>query len=290
MTRSELLLHGLSRRDKIVEIGASHAPLAPRAEGWNSFVVDHDTREGLITKYQGMGVDTSHIGYVDFVWREGAISEAIPEEHRGTFKAFIASHVIEHAPDIVSFLLSAQDLVAADGAIILALPDKRKTFDFYRPLSTTSEALVAFFEGRSRHTAQTHFDNAAFACNKGGDAGWFETDFRPLDPASDLAGAEQHWKLADKAEYIDAHAWIFTPASFELMVIEISELGHLDLRLDRRQENPTTEFYAWLKRGRIPSDRVQRRRMELLNEMVIELAEQSRQIQDSPLWRAHAIS
>lgn len=278
MNRPETLLSGLSKPDRIIEIGPSHAPLAPKAEGWNSFVVDHDTRENLVTKYQAMGVDPNKIEEVDFVWKSGALTDAVPENYHGTFKAFIASHVIEHSTDVIRFLLSAQNLIDPGGLIVLAVPDKRKTFDFFRPLSTTSQAITAFEERRDRHTAETHFDNAAFSVNKGGDAGWLETDTRVATFATDLAGAVAHWKMAQRDSYVDAHAWVFTPASFELLVLELSELGYLNLRLDRREENPTTEFYAWLKHGRIESNKVQTRRLELMQEIVGELAEQSRQI------------
>src|SRR5256885_15053104 len=140
MNRADMLLFGLSKLDKIIEIGPSHAPLAPKSENWNSFVVDHDTRSNLVIKYQAMGVDPHKIEDVDFVWNSGAIIDAVPESHRGSFKAFIASHVIEHSTDIVRFLLSAQHLISPHGVIILAVPDKRKTFDFFRLLSTTSQA------------------------------------------------------------------------------------------------------------------------------------------------------
>lgn len=281
MNRTDTLLQGLARTDKIIEIGPSHAPLAPKSGGWNSFALDHDIRENLKIKYRSMGIDTTSIEHVDFVWKSGPIIGAVPREHHGTFKGFIASHVIEHSTDVVRFLLSAQNLTTADGLIILAVPDKRKSFDFFRPVSTTSQALVAFHECRDRHTAQTHFDNAAFVVNRGSDAGWLETDARESRFASDLAGASAHWTMAEKDEYVDAHAWIFTPASFELMIVELSELDYLDLRVERRLENPTTEFYAWLKRGRIARDQVQCRRLELMNEIVLELAEQSRQIANS---------
>ena len=281
MNRTEMLLSGLSKLDKIIEIGPSHAPLAPKADGWNSFVVDHDTRANLSVKYKAMGVDPRKIENVDFVWNCGSIIDAVPVSHHGTFRAFIASHVIEHSTDIVRFLLSAQQLISSDGTIILAVPDKRKTFDFFRPVCTTSQAITAFQECRDRHTAETHFDNAAFAVNKGGDAGWLETDTREPCFASDLAGAVTHWRMAEKEEYVDAHAWVFTPATFELIVLELSELGYLNLRLDQRRENPTTEFYARLKRGRIESEQVQTRRLELMHEIVGELAGQSRQIKDA---------
>jgi len=256
--------------------------LAPKAEAWNSFVVDHDTRDNLVMKYQAMGVDPSKIEDVDFVWKSGALIDAVPEGRHGTFRAFIASHVIEHSTDVIRFLFSAQNLISPDGIIVLAIPDKRKTFDFFRPISTTSQAITAFEERRDRHTAGTHFDNAAFSVNKGGDAGWLETDTREPTFASDLAGAVAHWKMAEDDRYVDAHAWVFTPASFELLVLELSELSYLNLRLERREENPTTEFYAWLKLGRIDSNHVQARRMELMQEIVGELVEQSRQIKYTP--------
>jgi len=282
MNRSETLLFGLTKADKIIEIGPSHAPLAPKAEGWNSYVVDHDTKDKLVTKYRAMGVNPDKIEEVDFVWTGGALIDAIPEMHQGTFKGFIASHVIEHSTDLVRFLLSAQNLISPDGVVVLAVPDKRKTFDFFRPVSTTSQAITAFKEQRDRHNAETHFDNAAFSVNKGGDAGWLATDTRTPTFATNLAGAVEHWRMAEQEAYLDAHAWVFTPASFELTVLELAELGYVNLRLERREENPTTEFYAWLKLGRTESSQVQSRRLELMNEIVRELAEQAHQLSGPP--------
>lgn len=282
MNRSEILLSGLSKADKIIEIGPSHAPLAPKAEGWNSYVVDHDTKENLVTKYRAMGVNPDKVEQVDFVWTGGPLIDAIPEGHHGTFKGFIASHVIEHSTDLVHFLLSAQNLISPDGIIVLAIPDKRKTFDFFRPLSTSSQAITAFHERRDRHTAETLFDNAAFSVNKGGDAGWLASDTRTPVFATDLAGAVEHGRMAEQEGYVDAHAWIFTPASFELSVLELTALGYLNLRLERREENPTTEFYAWLKVGGTDGSHVQTRRLQLMNEIVSELAAQAHQLTERP--------
>jgi hypothetical protein len=74
------------------------------------------------------------------------------------------------------------------------------------------------------------------------------------------------------------------------MVLELSGLGYLDLRIADRAENPSTEFYAWLRRGRepLPPEAMQARRLELLSRQIVELAEQSRGIPDSPLASAAA--
>src|SRR5690242_19463657 len=77
-----------------------YSPLAPKAEGWRSYVVDHTDRDGLVEKYRGAeSVDPTKIESVDFVWTQGALSDAVPVEHHGSFDVFIASHVVEHIPD-----------------------------------------------------------------------------------------------------------------------------------------------------------------------------------------------
>ena len=159
------------------------------------FTVDHDDRDGLVAKYaDNPTVDTSGIEDVDYVWRGGSVLDVVPTAMHGTFDAFIASHVIEHTTDVVTFLKAAESLLRPDGVIILAVPDKRKCFDLFRPPSTTSSALVAYHERRSRHTAATHFDEAAFIANKESDTGWTIDDTRQPCFASTLSGAAEHWK------------------------------------------------------------------------------------------------
>ena len=72
------------------------------------------------------------------------------------------------------------------------------------------------------------------------------------------------------------------------MVLELSGLGFLDLRVEACVENPFTEFYVWLRRGReqLSPDAMQARRLDLLSRQIIELAEQTRQVPDSPLANA----
>ena len=289
MNRSEILLRSLSKSSKVIEIGPSYNPLAAKRDGWNVFTVDHDDRDGLVAKYAGNPtVDTSRIEDVDYVWRGGSMLDVVPTAEHGIFDAFIASHVIEHTTDVITFLKAAESLVRPDGVIILAVPDKRKCFDLFRPPSTTSSALLAYHERRTRHTAATHFDSAALIANKDSDAGWTIDDTRQPRLASTLSGMAEHWKLGLRPDYVDAHNWIFVPASLQLMVLELSGLGYLDLRVEECMENPLTEFYSWLRRGKeqLSPDEMQTRRLDLLSRQTIELAEQTRQMPESPLSSA----
>ncbi len=139
-------MDGLPAAAKVIEIGPSLRPLAPKRDGWNVTIVDHATREGLIQKYHGdAAVDPEVIEEVDLVWQGGSLTDLVGQEGLGTYDAFIASHVIEHTTDVLTFLRSARALLKDEGLVILALPDKRKCFDVFRPISTTGEAVAAFW-------------------------------------------------------------------------------------------------------------------------------------------------
>ena len=47
---------------------------------------------------------------------------------------------------------------------------------------------------------------------------------------------------AELPDYVDAHAWTFTPSSFELLILELRALGLLDLAVERIVEAPLTGF------------------------------------------------
>ncbi|MGT2487459.1 hypothetical protein ACU4GA_18985 [Methylobacterium oryzae CBMB20] len=66
MDRAQQLLRSLAKDARIVEVGPSFSPLAPKRDGWNTFVIDHAPRAELIAKYHDQTVD--RIEEVDFVW------------------------------------------------------------------------------------------------------------------------------------------------------------------------------------------------------------------------------
>jgi SAM-dependent methyltransferase len=290
MTRAELLLSGISKTSRVIEIGPSYSPLAPKREGWDAFIVDHASREELVLKYREHGKDIDRIELVDYVWSGGSLADKLPE-HCGSFDAFIASHVIEHSTDIVAFLQAAQKLIKPDGVIALAVPDKRKCFDFYRHPSTTADAIAAFEDRRDRHNLRTHLDYMMQMSLKGRDPAWHHNDTRPAELLLGLEEMKTKISLRYATEYVDAHGWVFVPSSFKLMLLELSQLGYLDLRIDSLIERPDTEFLARLRVGaeRIPAEEIARRRQALHNAILIEIAEQTRQIAGSPLFRAPAV-
>jgi SAM-dependent methyltransferase len=284
MDRTQRLLRSLTKEARLVEVGPSFSPLAPKRDGWNTFVIDHASRDDLVAKYSAHhGVDTSRIEAVDFVWQGGSLADAVPADQHGTFDAFIASHVIEHTTDVVTFLKAAETLIRPDGVIILAVPDKRKCFDFYRHPSSTGDALAAFLERRARHDTRTHFEAVMRTVHKGGAPGWHGDDRRAGVISIPFERAHEQLGLAALPEYVDAHNWVFVPSSFRLMLLELSAMGYLDLRVEEIAEAAATEFYAWLRRGREPigSDALQEARQRLMDLTILELADQVRQLPEA---------
>ncbi len=107
-SRAENLFGPLPSGARILEIGPSYNPLFPKGGPQQVHVLDHATREELVAKYRDHpSVDTTRIEEVDHVWTNGPLHEAVPRDMHGQYDAFVASHVIEHTPDLVGFLKSA---------------------------------------------------------------------------------------------------------------------------------------------------------------------------------------
>ena len=278
--RRAVLLDGVTRDMRVLEIGPSYAPLAPRSEGWDVCVVDHATREELVEKYGDPAhrVDVTRIEDVDVVWREGSLDEAVGTQRLG-FDVCLASHVIEHTPDFVGFVQGVMRSLAPNGWLSLAVPDLRYCFDLLRGPTRGGELVEAHVRGASRHRLATAFDQVAYTVRKGGNIAWDQAETGRIEPVASLAIARDVLTSHDdgaSAEYVDAHVWRFTPASFELTILELSALGLLDVHLTSLHPTVGCEFFVQLRPGaRLPSDSsgLDAVRLELLERSVREVAD-----------------
>lgn len=284
MSRAETLLSPIDRWAPIIEIGPSFSPIAPKADGWNTITVDHATRAALIEKYRGHpGVDVDRIEEVDFVWSSGSITDVVPAHLHGTFDALIASHVIEHTTDLAGFFEATEQLLAPSGTVILAVPDKRFCFDYFRPLTTTAQVLDAHAARRSRHTRRIAFDHVAYVVHNGGTGAWGQTPIQDLGFFHSLSEAgDTFLNVSEDSNlpYRDFHAWQFVPASFELLMLELARLGQTDWRIEQLSPAIGCEFHVWLRRGgkaaaaALTDAEVNTRRLALLKRMLFETREQ----------------
>ena len=82
------------------------------------------------------------------------------------------------------------------------------------------------------------------------------------------------------SSYVDMHAWQFTPASFELLLLELARLGETDWLVDRITPATGCEFYVWLRRGgqavaaALTAAQIDARRLALLKRTLLQTREQ----------------
>jgi len=288
-TKEEKALCFISRDMKILEVGPGYSPLTPRSKGWNSFSLDHATKEELEAKYRGHQ-PIALVEPVDYVWRGGPLEAVIPSENRNSFDAVIASHVIEHLPNPIAFFLFATSVLKPGGLVSLVIPDKRFSFDFFKPLTMTSDYLCAHDARRTRHSKKTAFDYMAYNVSESGQIGWStrlvgDFSFNCVDE-DQLMAAKRRFDNTIEDEsgpYVDYHATIYTPSSFALIIFELGQLGVLPFHIEHSFPTSGCEFYATLRHRtpeRLPLNRIQEERIRLMKEMVRETSQQGRWLLD----------
>jgi SAM-dependent methyltransferase len=258
MTRNELLLSMFDASGIGLEIGAGFNPLLPKAAGYRVETLDHATADQLRDKYRNdPHVDVGRIEEVDFVADGRAIAEVVGKP--GHYDYIVASHVIEHTPDLLGFLKDCETLLNQAGTLVLAVPDKRRCFDLLQPLTSTGMILQAHEERRTRHPPSTLFDHIAYNVLRDGAGSWSKESTGRLTFAHDLAMAFNfYYAMQSASSYVDSHAWRFTPASFRLIVDDLWVIGEIALREHGFYNSDIHEFYITLSfRGRgCPLDRV----------------------------------
>jgi Methyltransferase domain len=282
MDRLDKLLFAIDRKSRILEIGPSYNPAAPKAAGWQTYVVDHASQAELRAKYADHHVPCDKIEPVDFIWTEGPVHDAVPTDLHGRFNACIASHVIEHIPNPIAFFRSLDLLLAQEGVVSLAVPDKRYCFDFFRPLTLAPAWIEAFERGSNRHSRRNLLEYFAYQAYNGKRFVWDQYDDVNLRLPGELGWAKTNayaGGMSDLDPYVDCHAWCFTPSSFSLLILELNHMGLIGFRVDRLFQTAGCEFIASLRKGEEKvGAQIQSKRLDLLQAVSREVGHQSQQM------------
>ena len=279
MNRDIFFRGDLDKGMLLAEIGASHSPLIPKRDGWRTTVCDYADADTLRKHYHDQQYNL--IEDVDVVWSKGQMHESFDQSLLGAYDCIIASHVFEHIPDGVRFLRSCQNILASDGTLKLALPDKRCCFDFFGQLSTTGDLLSAYDRNIGVHDKTTSFKHAAYSVKSNGSLGWLiDAKLSNFEFVHDLdlaLGVFNRATDGTTGPYYDFHTWRFTPSSFHLIILELKYLNFIDLIVSELHVTETHEFYVVLKKSNSKFDSIellQAERMRLLKSIVKELSMQ----------------
>ncbi|MEP6650859.1 MAG: methyltransferase domain-containing protein [Lapillicoccus sp.] len=235
-----------------LEIGPLDSPLVLADEA-NVRYADVLDQEGLRRHFTGdANVVLDEIPPIDFVLTgpEGArlLGESVPE--RAAFDWVVASHVVEHVPDLLGWLDDIASLCADGGQLALVVPDRRYTFDIHRAQTTIGQIIETHELGPRVPTTRAVFDHFASHATVPVDAAW--RGEMPSDAARTFS-LEQVSTVLDQArngEYVDSHVWTFTPSTFADQMVMLGRLGlvHLVPEAVTETGHDDLEFYAVLRR------------------------------------------
>ena len=253
LARREDLMDWIDPAQPTLEIGPFCHPLV-RGEAVR--YLDRLDAAGLRARAIALGMDaTGCPERIDFV---GGLDEVQGE----SFDAVVASHSIEHQPDLVRHLEEVARVLKANGRYYLVVPDKRFCFDHFLAESTVADLLDAFEEERTVHrlgsvvehvALVTHNDPVRHWRGDHGDVGDEERRRRAVE------AIDAYRRSA--GEYLDVHAWQFTPESFRAVMATLAGLGLSAFEVEAVYDTPRdrAEFCAVLRRARIPRRSARRR-------------------------------
>jgi predicted SAM-dependent methyltransferase len=247
MHRNEKVLKHVSRDGYGVEIGPSHNPIAPKREGYKTHIIDHASQEQLRIKYEQHQVNLDNIEEVDFVWQGGSYSDLVGKKKH--YDWIIASHVIEHTPDLISFLQDCDSILKDDGVLSLVIPDKRYCFDRYRPVTGIAKVIDSYYSKNTIHSAGNVAEYFLNVVSKGGNIAWAQGingEYKCVHSIENaLTGIQA---VNTQKAYLDIHAWCFVPSSFRLMMQDLFNLGYTAFQELDYFPTDGCEFYMTLSR------------------------------------------
>ncbi|WP_188611202.1 methyltransferase domain-containing protein [Chelatococcus reniformis] len=255
MTRLERMVGSPLSTDVGLEIGPRDAPLLHKPHH-NVRYVDYAPTEIIKASQFDPSVKIENIVDVDIVWGDVRLRSTVGEP----VDYVVASHVIEHVPDLIGWLIEIAEVLRPGGTLGLAIPDKRFTFDALRQVSTLSQAVEAYLLRSKQPSLRQVFDTAALGVAIDLAEAWegrLDPSARRSEVLSRLQPALQlATSLHESPRYNDAHCWVFTPASFLDLVEEFATLGLFpfmiaDLEPTRRG---ALEFLVRLERPGSASD------------------------------------
>lgn len=240
-----------------LEIGPLFSPLVLRGEADIRYV-DIQSAADLREHYKGdPAVKLDDIVDADYILiqADGSVLSVGEAAAAGApFDWILASHVIEHIPDLVAWFRDLSSIMSPGALLSLAIPDRRYCFDVLRPPTTVGDILLAHDNRDTRPSTRAVFDHFSSVVTVSTADLWKGV---VPDSSARIYTIDQAAGVLEQTrggEYIDSHVWLFAPAEFVDQMSVLSQLGLLDFALvDIIPTVPgELEYYATLER--LPKD------------------------------------
>lgn len=252
--RREKLLGGLVLESQLgIEIGALCRPIV-RSGDCNVIYVDHADTPTLKHKYKDdPNVDVESIVDVGAVWGQNTLHDAISGKY---VDYVIASHVIEHVPDLIGWLRELASILRPTGEVRLAVPDMRFTFDRLRRETQLSDVLLSYLVKARVPQPHSMLDFTLSVIKDDCADVWSNSAAaRPAKLYNYSDAISLAMDIMENGHYHDIHCWAFTPASFAQLMAQIADAGLIDFACEGFQDTALdqNEFFVRLRRSENPS-------------------------------------
>jgi hypothetical protein len=162
------------------------------------------------------GHSAEWVADVDYVVPGSGSWDIVPN---GAFDWILSSHALEHTPNLIRFFNMMSSKLKAGGLVISVLPDKRRTFDAYRPITTMGRVIDDYLNNVESPRPQAVFDQAFYGRSLN-----VQQSQVAHDGLNDTLVDNNNFHLALQVareamnSYKDAHNYVFTSTSFQLII------------------------------------------------------------------------
>lgn len=218
-TRARFLAE-IDASESLLEIGPFDCP---QFEGDNVSYFDVLDQNELRLRAVEHGRSPARCPQIDFVSPNGNLGIVDRK-----FRTVFSSHVVEHQPDLIAHLRAVETILEPGGQLCMIVPDKRFCFDHFIPASTIAEVIDAATQSKT-HSARSVLLHSLFTTHNSPIAHWLGfhgTQPRSLRDRDEISVAMAEQQRSLNGEYVDVHAWYFTPGGF---LDVIKSLGAMEL-------------------------------------------------------------
>jgi len=253
-----------------IEIGPLVNPMVRKHES-NVHYVDRATTEELKEWYaKDPALNVDDIMDISYVWGEQSLAEATGGEEQ--FDYCIASHVIEHIPDLITWLNEISSVLKPGGVASFAVPDRHYTFDYLRPETTLADLIDAHLKKLRKPSTRHIYDHFANFAEVDVMAAWSK-DFDPSSLSRKNTKQRIYGVCKDAIEndkYVDSHCSVFTHDSFFNLLQGISELGLLDFKVKKVFPTKRGMFEFFVQLEKIDSSLDSQEKFEQFNKSLLQ--------------------
>jgi len=234
---------------EIIEIGAFNDPVYFKNDA-NVAFMDWFSKEELYAHYKQIAPDrVKNIVDVDFVVKDKYFENHIPRK----YDLVIANHVIEHIPDVISWLQSIFKILKKNGLVFLSVPHKEYTFDKIRPLTTLGQLIENNDHDIHAPTFKHVFDHIYLYRPIKASNVWDGTYVELLKKQRFSAKEAIHHVRSElsKSDYVNAHCHIFDYDSFLEICNDLLDAEYINFRIAGSEDvvQPENEFLIMFEKS-----------------------------------------